>query len=96
MQGRSLVPLIEGKSIAWRDRFFYEHRFRHPKIPMSEGVRTTRWKYVRYTSVRPVDEELFDLQTDPLERHDLAADPAAKGELDALRAEWRHLTQTLQ
>jgi arylsulfatase A-like enzyme len=68
MQGRSLVPLIEGKNVNWRDDFFYEHRFRHPKIPMSEGVRTTRWKYVRYTSVRPVYEELFDLEHDPLER----------------------------
>jgi arylsulfatase A-like enzyme len=96
MQGKSLAPLIEGREVPWRDRFFYEYRFWHPKIPLSEGVRTTRWKYVRYISVQPVAEELFDLEHDPLERHNLAADPAAKGQLDSLRAEWQRLAQTLQ
>jgi arylsulfatase A-like enzyme len=96
MQGRSLVPLMEGESTPWRDEFFYEHRFRHPKIPMSEGIRTTRWKYIRYTSVQPVFEELFDLEHDPLEQHNLVNDPSAKNELDRLRSEWRRLAQTLQ
>jgi arylsulfatase A-like enzyme len=96
MQGRSLVPLIEGKSIPWRHEFFYEHRFLHPKIPMSEGIRTTRWKYVRYTSVKPVYEQLFDLQDDRLERRNLVNDAHAKSELDMLRAEWRHSAKALE
>ncbi len=64
MQGTSLLPLIRGEATDWRDDFLYEHRFRHARIPMSEGVRTKRWKYTRYTSVSPVYEELFDLPTD--------------------------------
>jgi arylsulfatase A-like enzyme len=96
MQGRSLVPLIEGKSIPWRHEFLYEHRFQHPKLPMSEGIRTTRWKYVRYTSVKPVYEQLFDLDDDPLERHNLVNDAHAKQELDTLRAEWRRSAKALE
>ena len=37
-----------------------------------EGVRTERWKYIRYTDVTPVVEELFDLKKDPHETKDLA------------------------
>jgi arylsulfatase A-like enzyme len=96
MQGRSLVRLMEGEPIPWRSEFFYEHRFRHPKIPMSEGIRTKRWKYVRYTSVKPVYEELFDLENDPLERHNLVNDAQAKHELDTLRDEWRHSAKALE
>jgi arylsulfatase A-like enzyme len=62
MQGKSLVPLLEGRAPDdWRDDFFYEHRFAHPGIPKTEGVRGSRWKYTRYISVDPVHEELFDL-----------------------------------
>jgi arylsulfatase A-like enzyme len=91
MQGKSLVPLLERKQVPWRDRFLYEHPFRHPKIPTTEGVRTTRWKYMRYTSVDPPVEQLFDLQKDPLEEHDLAHDPAAAKTLDEMRSEWHRL-----
>jgi arylsulfatase A-like enzyme len=92
MQGASLVPLLEGKNVPWRDRFFYEHRFKHPRIPMSEGVRTKRWKYVRYTSVNPIREQLFDLQTDPDEQHDRTGDPAFADQLAAMRSEWERLS----
>jgi hypothetical protein len=39
---------------------------------MIEGVRTTRWKYIRYTDVQPVYEQLFDLEKDANEVDDLA------------------------
>lgn len=91
MQGTSLVPLLNGETIPWREDFLYEHRINIRTIPKSEGVRTTRWKYVRYTEQQPVVEQLFDLETDPLEEHDLAPEPAFATDLQLLRARWEEL-----
>ncbi len=89
VQGRSLVPLLRGESVPWRTEFFYEHLFEHPRIPKSEGVRTERWKYVRYVDFDPPYEQLFDLKTDAYEEHDLARDPNWAAQLDQMRAKWR-------
>lgn len=56
----------------WRPECYYEHRFVHPRIAQTEGIRTARWKYTRYISETPVYEELFDLAADPHERKNLA------------------------
>jgi arylsulfatase A-like enzyme len=96
MQGASLVPLLHGESVPWREDFLYEHRINIKTIPRSEGVRTTRWKYVRYTQQQPVVEQLFDLETDPLEEHDLATDPACTDQLKTLRKRWEELSTECQ
>lgn len=93
MQGRSLVPLMKGEPVEWRDVFLYEHRFEHARIPKTEGVRTERWKYVRYTSVEPVYEELFDLQADPLEEHNIAGDARYHDRLEKMRRQWQDLSR---
>lgn len=85
-QGRSLIPICAGGAAPdWRQELFYEHLFDHPKIPKAEGVRGRRFKYVRYFEIQPVYEELYDLETDPHERRNLARDPAARPRLAALR-----------
>lgn len=38
------------------------------------GIRTQRYKYIRFHELDPVLEQLFDLKNDPLEQHDLAGD----------------------
>ena len=53
--------------------------FTSPTMPQQwdqpyQGVRTDRWKYVRY--VKTGDEELYDLRADRHELKNLAADPA--------------------
>jgi len=93
VQGKSLVPLIEGRKVTWRHDFLYEHRFKHPRIPQTEGVRTNRWTYTRYTSINPVYEELFDLKADPHERHNLAGDKRYRQKLHQLRARWKELSR---
>lgn len=86
MRGRSLVPLLEGDAVEWRKDFFYEHLYERETIPKSEGVRTERFKYVRYFERNPVYEQLFDLATDPNEVKNLASDPRHERTLATLRA----------
>ena len=87
MQGRSLAPLVRGKHSAWRRDFFCENDFCIPGqyYPMIEGVRTARWKYVRYTDVQPVYEQLFDLDKDANEVTNLARERKYAATLTKLR-----------
>ena len=79
--GRSLVPLLDGRDVTWRDAFLYEYNFepQFPFTPNVRGVRTDRWKYIRYPhgdgSPDRFTAELYDLQTDPHELRNLVADP---------------------
>lgn len=87
MQGLSLRPLIEQQpNEGWRTEFFYEYRGRIATIPRSIGVRTTRFKYLRYFAERPIYEELYDLEADPLESRNLAYAPEHRALLTEMRA----------
>jgi len=50
-----------------------------------KAVRTKRWKYIRYFEQRPVIEELFDIQKDPIEGYNLVEKPEYSGVLVRLR-----------
>ncbi len=77
MQGKNLMPIVKRESIEWRSHYYYEHTYQtdppRSPIPKTEGIRTTRWKYIRYPEVNPVYEQLFDLEMDPLEQFNLAS-----------------------
>ena len=62
-------------------------RFLPPRRPIvkCEGVRTERWKYVRYPETDPLSEQLFDLVCDPLERMNLAGEDSNRDMLVRLR-----------
>lgn len=97
VQGRSLRPLLDGGAPPdWRKDFFYEHHFRHPRIPQSECVRGERWKYVRYVDREPVFEQIFDLVRDPLELENAIDDPDAAGVLGLMRDRWRELREAVK
>jgi arylsulfatase A-like enzyme len=76
MQGRSLVPLLQGRTPAdWRDAIYY-HYWEYPAWHMVRrhyGVRTQRYKLIYYYEI---DEwELFDLEHDPDELRSVYDDP---------------------
>jgi len=48
MQGKSLKSLMKGEKIGWRQEIFLENMMTIQNYPRMEGVRTHKWKYVRY------------------------------------------------
>lgn len=96
MQGKSLVPIIKNHSIVkWRNAFFYEHLFTaNGKIAPTEGIRTHRWKYIRYLILGEEEtgnaryEQLFDISVDPHETTNLANKSDYQTQLNALRGQW--------
>ena len=96
MQGKSLRPWVDGETPKWRDDWFYEHYTAAKIIPPSEGVRTTRWTIGWMKDPSKPVEELYDLQADPLQERNLAAEPAQQATLQMLRARWEKLRKDLE
>ncbi len=95
MQGRSLVPLMEGKTLAdWRHSFFIEYYsdivFPRMRKMAYKAVRNDRWKYIHYLEHENADE-LYDLQNDPYELKNLINDPAAASEAQQMKKELERL-----
>lgn len=76
MVGYSFLPLLRGEQAEWRDRIFYEYywEFGYPQTPTMHGVRTERYKFIRYHGVWDTNE-FYDLRTDPNEMKNLIGNP---------------------
>lgn len=84
-QGISLLPYLRNKKPERiREEILFEHLWKLPEIPSSEGIRTSEWKYFRYRFIE-APEELYDLVNDPLETKNLASDPDYKKIVEQLR-----------
>ena len=73
MQGLSMVPFLKGgQPKTWRKDWLYEY-YEYPgphDVPKNRGVRTDRYKFIHYYEA-PEEFEMYDLQEDPGELHNL-------------------------
>ena len=80
--GQSLVPLLRGEPVAWRDEVFVEFNGVNSLATSMASVRRGNWKYGWNCSNR---DELYDLDADPYETTNRATDPACAQVLADLR-----------
>ena len=98
IQGVSLVPLLKGEKPAdWRTSLYY-HFYEFPAEHMVKrhyGVRTERYKLIHFYN--DIDEwELYDLQEDPSEMHNLYGKPGYENITADLRKELLRLQTQYQ
>lgn len=92
-QGRSWVKMVKEGDPAWRKSWFYEYNYekQFPYTPNVRAVRTDEWKYIHYPHGDGKADrhlaELYDLKSDPEERHNLVAEPRYGSRLAALSSE---------
>jgi arylsulfatase A-like enzyme len=81
IEGRSLVPLLRGAGGWPRDAVFLAYR------DVQRAVRVGAWKLICYPKIGRM--QLFDLASDPEERHDRAREAAQSARIEALLARLR-------
>jgi arylsulfatase A-like enzyme len=87
LDGKSLKPVIEGKSSGVRDTLFLTYR------EVQRAVRDARYKLIRYPQVNVT--QLFDLQNDPDELTNLADKPDHSQRINSLTAEMQRWQKSL-
>ena len=88
VQGKSLTPLLDGKTSRWRRSLPLEY-FNDPPFPQTpawQAIRSERWKLIEYPG-QSEWSEIYDLQADPFELRNLASDEKARGETRKLTSE---------
>jgi len=86
MDGKSFLPLLEGREVPWRDHILYEYHWEwnFPATPTLFSIRTDRYKYVYHHGTWDIDA-FYDLEEDPIERHNLIEVPSYQEMIGQLR-----------
>lgn len=111
MQGSSLRPLFQGKTPeGWRTSMYYrywEHMSHPHEVYAHYGIRTERYKLIYYYSEalgtpgsidapKTPEWELFDLEKDPSEMHNVYHDPNYAETVRKLKEELARLQEKVQ
>ncbi|MCA9130282.1 MAG: sulfatase [Planctomycetales bacterium] len=97
IHGRSMVGMINGTDADWRKSWFYHYNYekQFPYTPNVRGIRTDRWKLIRYPHGDGQQDrhmmELYDLSNDPLESRNLSQDPDQQNRIKELSRELQQL-----
>jgi N-acetylglucosamine-6-sulfatase len=99
IHGRSLIPLLRGEKIPWRDSFLIEY-FSEKVFPRIsnmgyQAVRGEQWKYIHYIDLDGMDE-LYDLKADPYEMNNLAARSQARETVAQMQGKLQQLVLSSQ
>jgi len=77
VDGRSMLPLMQGQNVPWRDALLIEGKNPYPwpeNFPAYKAVRTRSFAYHFYPKTG--EEELYDLKADPYQLKSVHDDPA--------------------
>ncbi|MEP7138222.1 MAG: sulfatase-like hydrolase/transferase [Caldimonas sp.] len=93
LEGRSLLPLLRGQAVKWRDAVYSELDYSFKDARRLLGVtpsnargyssKDARWRYVYWLDA---PEQLYDLTSDPDEMHDLGRDASTEAVRSTLRS----------
>ena len=95
MQGRSFVPLLEGRTPSdWRKSMYYRYYYSHFETEPHLGVRTHKHKLIYFDRI---DQwELYDLVKDPLEMNNVYDDADYQTIVKKLKRELKRLQTELK
>jgi N-acetylglucosamine-6-sulfatase len=97
IHGKSWVNLVKSGDPAWRTSWLYEYNYekQFPYTPNVRAIRTDRWKYIHYPHGDGKPDrhpaELYDLEKDPEELRNLAAQPDQASRITTLQNDLAHL-----
>jgi arylsulfatase A-like enzyme len=99
VHGRSWVRLVQNGDPSWRKAWLYHYNYesQFPYTPNVRAVRTETWKYSHapHGDGKPDRHlaELYNIEFDPEERHNLIANPKYSGVVATMKAELAKVMQ---
>lgn len=93
VHGRSFKKLVTSGDPGWRKAWFYHYNYekQFPYTPNVRGIRTDRWKYIRYPHGDGTPDrhmaELYDMASDPFEKKNLINAPGMKPLISNLQSQ---------